>query len=241
LQKVEADRATPDHVDITFSDGQVMHLSLGPIHAMMSQTAPADRAKRLGELLADLIASQRRQPLSPADRTRILPVLRRVDDTPALAKIVFAPFSKTVHVLFEVANIQGGADAAPYLTGDMLAELELTTDQLMPQAIQNLNTLARGHVKVTRISGSPFSRVDMNAHHESSLMLHAPFWNSMAKQSQGVLAAALARDLVVLAPDRISSIDAFPKIRKTQIETAPMSLSQKLWRWTGDGWKQVAT
>lgn len=241
IAQIEGDAQTPDRLEARLRDGQTVPIDLTPIRDLLAKTPPAEHARTLSSALAQAIEAGRRTVLTLADRDRLLPVLHRFDTLPDTAGLVMARFSETVRVLFELDHGAETDRSPEYITSTLLQDMSLAPDALMALAIQNLNTRARGHVSVSEVDRSPFSRVHLNNHLESSLMLHAPFWDNMAEQSDGVLAACLGKGTVILAPDRIHSVEHFSRVRKELSPDITHPLSQKLWRWTGDGWHQVAT
>jgi hypothetical protein len=124
---------------------------------------------------------------------------------------------------------------------------DLDTLKLDPAALRDLartNTHAGMQPLMTVATPAPKGKIgviDSADAYTASRMLFSSDWAPLAKAQDGVLIAAVPRPTTILyvGDDSANSVDALRTLAHQQMGAASDGLSDRLVRWTPDGWKPL--
>jgi len=228
-------RVGPLEIEASRAEGEPDTIYLANVY----KDAPQDEAER-SEWIRSFVrafAAPVQERLSPADRPRLLPVIRDdsfVEQGRAGGKA--APLAERLVADLWVLYVLDYPDRVQYLVASDLEALELSAAELRELSVANLS----GRVsEVTVKAIGPLHFVELDGTYESSLLLLEPFWAELAAQvGPSPVAAVPTRSLLLFASS--SDEDAVARLRegaKRFESEAGYPVSHQLVRRDGGSWK----
>jgi uncharacterized protein YtpQ (UPF0354 family) len=215
-----------------------LHVSLEAIHA----SAPADPAERAESIrtYARRLLSRPPDTVGPADRPRVLPVIRdagfaaSVRRDPASAAVA-EPLAADLWVLYALES----PGQTRYLLESELAKLGVAGPELRALAVQNLS-LKAPKAKLEEVADG-VRWIVLDGVYESSFLLLEPFWARVTQQlGESAVAAVPTRDVLMFAA--ASDEGAVVRIREVAERFAAEqthAISPRLLRREGKVWRAL--
>jgi uncharacterized protein YtpQ (UPF0354 family) len=228
-------RVGPLEIQASRPDGEPDTLYLQNVY----RDAPQDEAERR-EWIRSFVrafAAPVQERLSPADRPRLLPVIRDdgfVEQGRTGGKA--APLAERLVADLWVLYVLDYPDRVQYLVASDLDALELSAAELRELAVANLSAKVS---EVTVKAIGPLHFAELDGTYESSLLLLEPFWAELAAEvGPSPVAAVPTRSLLLFASS--ADEEAVSRLRegaKRFASEAGYPVSRQLVRRDGAGWK----
>lgn len=215
-----------------------LHVSLDAIY----KTAPADPAERAESIrtYARRLLSRPADTVGPADRPRVMPVVRAAGFASSLrrdpaASPVVEPLAADLCVLY----LLEGSEPTRYLLESELAKLGVSGPELRALAVQNLSVRAP-KAKLEEVADG-VRWIVLDGMYESSFLLLDAFWARIAKElGDSPVAAVPTRDVLFFAA--ASDEGAVVRIREVAARFAAEQahpISPQLLRRDGKVWRAL--
>jgi hypothetical protein len=158
------------------------------------------------------------------DKSALMPQPRKLAE--GLVVLPAADSPKTIRIL---------------ISAEPLKELNLSTEELYRLGDANLRKSLKPIMQAAKPVGkSQIGSIEPNQYNSGRLAL-VDSWAPLAQAQGGVLiVCAPATDTILyISEDTPSAIDALRELAKSALKRAPNPLSDKMLRWTSDGWQEV--
>jgi uncharacterized protein YtpQ (UPF0354 family) len=224
------------NLKVVLPDGTEAAINPDNLHInLQAASDDAARSAVLGDFVANTLdAVSGMSETSSADMPldRVMPVLRAYDflqepEASTLPTTEF-PGGLTVYwVIDQLTSTQSVSD-------EQLAASGLTQAELGARALENLRKRAED-IQLVDMGGS--TGIVLDGYYESSLLLLPEFWQDIDTRLGTVVAAPLARDVVIyLDGDDAAAVANVRDIVRTQFGQVAYPVSSDLFRWDGDHW-----
>lgn len=217
--------------NIEVGDGNIanpdnLHLNL------RAARTDAERSVLLDEFVGALEAALAAPSDADLALGRILPIIRdRRSLEDRQQTVVSRPFLGELRVYYVIDH----PDRVEYLTKEALKNAKLSGAEIWTVSLQNL----RHKVEITTFDTSQgVYVVETDGYYESSLLLYADLWTSVAAQLGGPIALIMpARNLVIFGPADDPDLVAYLKsLARSLIAASPGALSDDVFFWRGGAW-----